>query len=161
MKYFTFKLNSLQFDTIKHLFNHYGWDLDDSVAGEKKSFDIVASYVNEQHLQMENQSLQDTLSSNSNSYQESSSNRHDDGDDRDDGDGSDNDNSDSDFELECRFCFYAPKLGVVEGAYRFGPVRPSVPLSVRLSVRNTWQLRDPRTVYARILKFYMWHVHEK
>ena len=28
-------------------------------------------------------------------------------------------------------------------------------LSVRLSVRNTWQLRNPRTAYARILKFYM------
>ena len=108
MKYFTFKLNSLQFETIKHLFNHYGWDFDDSVVGEKKSFDLVANYVNEQHLQMENQSLQDTLSFNSNSYQESSSNRHDDGDDRDDGDGSDNDNSDSDSELECRFCFCSP-----------------------------------------------------
>ena len=74
MKYFTFKLNSLQFETIKHLFNHYGWDFDDSVIGEKKSFDTVANYANEQHLQMENQSLQDTLSSYSNSYQESSSN---------------------------------------------------------------------------------------
>ena len=34
-------------------------------------------------------------------------------------------------------------------------------LSVRLSVCNTWQLRNSRTAYARILKFYMWHVHEK
>ena len=35
-------------------------------------------------------------------------------------------------------------------------------LSVRLSVRNNcWQLRNSRTDYARILKFYMWHVHEK
>ena len=40
-------------------------------------------------------------------------------------------------------------------------VRPSVRPSVRLSVRNTWQLRNSRTAYARILKFYMWHVHEK
>ena len=32
---------------------------------------------------------------------------------------------------------------------------PSVRLSIRLSVRNTWQLRNPRTAYARILKFYM------
>ena len=39
------------------------------------------------------------------------------------------------------------------GAYWFGPVRPSV--------RNTWQLRNSRTAYARILKLYMWHVHEK
>ena len=35
-------------------------------------------------------------------------------------------------------------------------------MSVHLSVRNTcWQLRNSRTPYARILKFYMWHVHEK
>ena len=35
-------------------------------------------------------------------------------------------------------------------------------LSVHLSVRNTfWQLRNSRTPYARILKFYIWHVHEK
>ena len=52
---------------------------------------------------------------------------------------------------------YAPNFGEVAGAYWFGPVRPSV----RLSVRNTWQLRNPKTAYARILKFYMWRVHEK
>ena len=61
--------------------------------------------------------------------------------------------------------FYAPNFGEVEGAYWFVPVRPSVSPSVRpsvrLSVRNTWQLRNSRTAYARILKFYMWHVHEK
>ena len=33
-------------------------------------------------------------------------------------------------------------------------------LSVRLSV-TLWQLRNSRTAYARILKLYMWHVHEK
>ena len=53
--------------------------------------------------------------------------------------------------------FYAPNFGEVEGAYWFGPVCPSV----RLSVHNTWQLRNSRTAYARILKFYMWHLHEK
>ena len=32
-------------------------------------------------------------------------------------------------------------------------------LSIRLSVGNTfWQLRNSRTAYARILKFYMWHL---
>ena len=61
----------------------------------------------------------------------------------------------------CHFLFYAPNFGEVEGAYWFGPVRPSVRLSDRLSARNTWQLRNSRTAYARILKFYMWHVHEK
>ena len=55
-------------------------------------------------------------------------------------------------------CFYAPNFEEVEGAYWFGPVRPSV----RLSVRNTfWQLRNSRTPYARILKFNIWHIHEK
>ena len=54
--------------------------------------------------------------------------------------------------------FYVPNFEEVEGAYWFGPVRPSV----RLSVRNTfWQLRNSGTAYARIFKFYMWHVHEK
>ena len=57
--------------------------------------------------------------------------------------------------------FYAPNFGEVEGPYWFGPVRPSVCPSVRLSGRNTWQLRNSRTAYARILKLYMWHVHEK
>ena len=52
--------------------------------------------------------------------------------------------------------FYAPNFGEVEGAYWFGPVRPSVRLSVTL-----WQLRNSGTAYARILKLYMWHVHEK
>ena len=51
-----------------------------------------------------------------------------------------------------------PNFEDVEGAYWFGPVR----LSVCPSVRNTfWQLRNSRTAYARILKFYMWHIHEK
>ena len=70
--------------------------------------------------------------------------------------------------------FYAPNFEEVEGAYWFGPVRPSVRPSVcpsvrpsvcpsvRLSVRNTfWKLRNSRTPYARILKFYIWHIHEK
>ena len=62
--------------------------------------------------------------------------------------------------------FYAPNFEEVEGAYWFGPVRPSVRLSVRpsvrLSVRNTfWKLRNSRTPSARILKFYIWHIHEK
>ena len=39
-------------------------------------------------------------------------------------------------------------------------VRLSVSPSVRLSVTR-WQLRNSRTAYARILKLYMWHVHEK
>ena len=53
-----------------------------------------------------------------------------------------------------RQSFYAPNFEEVEGAYWFGPVRLSVP--------NTfWQLRNSRTADARILKFYMWHVHEK
>ena len=57
-----------------------------------------------------------------------------------------------------RFSFYAPNFEKVEGAYWFGPVRPSV----HLSVRNTfWQLRNSRTPYARSLKFYIWHIHEK
>ena len=55
----------------------------------------------------------------------------------------------------------------LRGAYWFGPVCPSVRLSVRLSVpsvrlsvRNTfWKLRNSRTPYARILKFYIRHIH--
>ena len=49
-----------------------------------------------------------------------------------------------------------PNFREVEGAYWFGPVRPSVHLSV-----TRWQLRNSRTAYARIMKLYMWHVHEK
>ena len=39
-------------------------------------------------------------------------------------------------------------------------VRSSISPSVRLSV-TLWQLRNSRSAYARILKLYMWHVHEK
>ena len=57
---------------------------------------------------------------------------------------------------------YAPNFEEVEGAYLFGPVRPSVHPSVGLSVSNTfWKLRISRTPYARILKFHIWHIHEK
>ena len=57
---------------------------------------------------------------------------------------------------------YAPNFGEVEGAYWFGPVHPSVRLSVCPSVRNAlWQIGNSRTAYARILKFHMWYVHEK
>ena len=59
-----------------------------------------------------------------------------------------------------RISGYASNFIEVEGAYWFGPVCPSVCLSVRLSV-TLWQLRNSRAAYARILKLYMWHVHEK
>ena len=52
--------------------------------------------------------------------------------------------------------FYTPSFGEVEGAYWFGPVRPSV----RPSVTHFWQLGNSGTAYARIFKFFMWHVHE-
>ena len=57
------------------------------------------------------------------------------------------------YEILLQYVFYDPNFGEVEGAYWFGP-------SVRLSV-TLWQLRNPRTAHARILKLYMWHVHEK
>ena len=51
---------------------------------------------------------------------------------------------------------------VSEGLPTYFYAPNSVRPSVRLSVRNTfWQLRKSRTPCARILKFYMWHVHEK
>ena len=51
---------------------------------------------------------------------------------------------------------YAPNFGEVEGHIGLGlSVDPPVRLSVTL-----WQLRNSRTAYARILKLYMWHVHE-
>ena len=39
-------------------------------------------------------------------------------------------------------------------------VHLSISPSIRLSV-TLWQLRNSRTAYARILKLYKWHVHEK
>ena len=64
--------------------------------------------------------------------------------------------------------FLCSNFGEVEGAYWFGPVRPSVHLSISLSICPSvrlsvtrWQLRNSRTAYAGILKLYMWHVHEK
>ena len=54
---------------------------------------------------------------------------------------------------------YAPNFEeVVEEAYLFGLVRPSVDLSVRPSVRNA--CTRPGTVRDRILKFGMWDEYE-
>ena len=50
------------------------------------------------------------------------------------------------------FCIYAPNFEEVEEAYWLGPVRPSVPLSVRLSVTLALG-QEP--VRDRILKFGM------
>ena len=65
----------------------------------------------------------------------------------------------SDFKVET--CFYAPQLRRCWGVilvWAYSSVCPSI----HLSVRNTfWKLRNSRTPYARILKFYIWHIHEK
>lgn len=108
VKYFTFKLNSLQFETIWNLFNHYDWNFDDCIVGEKKTFDTV---ISDQQLEIEDQSVQSTSSSANNSHQETSNHRHtgNNDDNGDDSDGGDDDNSESsDSESECRFCFCSP-----------------------------------------------------
>ena len=63
----------------------------------------------------------------------------------------------------CVFVFMPPTSKKLRGHIGLGlSVRLSVCPSVRLSVRNTfWKLRNSRTPYARILKFYVWHIHEK
>ena len=55
IKYFTFKLNSLQFETIRNLFIHYDWDFDECIVGEKKSFDSVSNI--DQQLENGHQSV--------------------------------------------------------------------------------------------------------
>ena len=56
---------------------------------------------------------------------------------------------------------FEPKFREVEGAYWFGlSIRLPIRLSLHLYVRNTWQLRNSRTAYARILKLYMWYLDE-
>ena len=49
---------------------------------------------------------------------------------------------------DASFNFYAPNFGEVEGAYWFGPVRPSVCPSVRLSlclsvILGSWETQEP------------------
>ena len=56
-----------------------------------------------------------------------------------------------------QFFFMPPTSEKLRGHIGLGL---SIRLSVRLSVTR-WQLRNSRTAYARILKLYMWHVHEK
>ena len=57
--------------------------------------------------------------------------------------------------------FMPPTSGKLRGHIGLGlSVRQSACQSVRLSV-TLWQLRYSRTTYARILKLYIWNVHER
>ena len=46
VKYFTLKLNYLQFETVRNLFNHLGWDFEDCVVGPNKSFETNVTNEN-------------------------------------------------------------------------------------------------------------------
>ena len=43
VKYFTLKLNYLQFETVRNLFNHSGWDFEECLVGPNKSFEASPS----------------------------------------------------------------------------------------------------------------------
>lgn len=105
-KYFTFKLNSLQFETIRNLFSHYDWNFEECIIGEKKTFDTMT--LDYQQSGTEQQTAKNTLPSTSNAHQ-SSGNGNDDNDDNDN-DGSDDSGGESDDNNDsqggCRFFFY-------------------------------------------------------
>ena len=108
IKYFTFKLNSLQFETIRNLFIHYDWDFDECIVGEKKSFDSVSNI--DQQLENGHQSVHEMPSTsipqlrNGDGHDDNNDGNGDDG-----GDDSDDENDDgSDAESGCRFCFLSP-----------------------------------------------------
>ena len=46
VKYFTLKLHYLQFETVRNLFNHSGWDFEDCVVGPNKSFETNVTNEN-------------------------------------------------------------------------------------------------------------------
>lgn len=105
-KYFTFKLNSLQFETIRNLFIHYDWNFDECIIGERKSFDAVSA--NDQPSDTNQQRAHTTLPSTSGDHP-SDGNRNDDND----GDGSDDSGGESDDSSDsqggsCSFCFLSP-----------------------------------------------------
>ena len=43
-KVFAFKLNELEFETIKNLFIHYDWDFDNALLAENKTFEAAETY---------------------------------------------------------------------------------------------------------------------
>lgn len=84
VKYFTLKLNYLQFETVRNLFNHSGWDFEDCVVGPNKSFETIASNENLQENVMSEPPNEPTSGSHDGSG--------DGNDDRDDDDGGGDDN---------------------------------------------------------------------
>ena len=102
-KFFTFKLNNLQFETIRNLFNHCDWNFEECLIG-KKSFDAVSS--NDQLYEFDQQS--GPLPSTSGAHDTSDNNNNDDndGDGGDDSGGESDDSSNS--QGACSFCFLSP-----------------------------------------------------
>ena len=90
MKYFTLKLNYLQFETVKNLFNHSGWDFEDCLIGSNKSFD---TNINNENVQQENEISEPPNVQTSGSH---------DGSDDDDFGNNINQNG------ECEHCFLTP-----------------------------------------------------
>ena len=44
-KVFAFKLNELEFETIRNLFIHYDWDFDNALLSENKTFEAAGAYT--------------------------------------------------------------------------------------------------------------------
>ena len=97
VKYFTLKLNHLQFETVRNLFNHSGWDFEDCVVGPNKSFETNVTNENLQENAISKPRNEPTSGSHDGSG-------HDDGGD-DDGD---NFGNNVDQNVECEHSFLTP-----------------------------------------------------
>ena len=95
VKYFTLKLNYLQFETVRDLFNHSGWDFENCLIGPNKSFD---TNINNENVQQENEISEPPNEQTGDSHDGS------DDDDNDGGDFGNNINQNG----ECEHCFLTP-----------------------------------------------------
>ena len=144
VKYFTLKLNYLQFETVRNLFIHSGWDFEDCVIGPNKSFE---TNVTNDTLQ-ENEISEPTNHQMSDGHDGSGDGGDDDGGDDDGGD-DDGDNSGDDMgqDGECGHCFLSPC--VTENRQLWLAQQPLAP-PVRNSglrkrkYKNFWTMMDRR-----------------
>ena len=143
-KYFTLKLNRLQFETIRNLFTHYDWDFDECIVGEKKTF---GSELNtEQQVENGLQNVHEINASTSNSLPQSSDQPGNNNDGNGDDNGDDGGDSDSgDAETGCSFCFLSPC--VVTHRQSWLPDQPALPHARNSELRKQkyrkfWKLMD-------------------
>ncbi len=127
MKQFTFKLNEVQFETIRNVFNHNNWEFEDCVVGPNKCFDH--DEVIEKIVQVTTTEPNNTSANGNDSL-----------------DNGDNDDEPDDPEHMCRFCYCSPCVTVNRQSWLRGPVAPHVRNSGlrKAMYKKFWTMMDRR-----------------